>query len=73
MDLTMVCGGLYISLLRGLDPAGADRAVEALHRLAKRESCTPGERDIFQKIADSITDVGAPTQPPFRVIKGGAA
>ena len=23
MDLTMVCGGLYISLLRGLEPAGA--------------------------------------------------
>src|SRR5512135_1065707 len=23
MNLTMVCGGLYISLLRGLEPAGA--------------------------------------------------
>ena len=73
MDLTMVCGGLYISLLRGLDPAGAERAVETLQRLAERESCTPGERDIFQKIAESVTNVGAPTRPPFRVIEGGAA
>jgi hypothetical protein len=71
MDLVMVFGGLYVSLLRGLDPAGRELALDTLHHLALRETLFPGERDIFRKIVDSISS--PPAKPTFRVIKGGAA
>jgi|HubBroStandDraft_6_1064221.scaffolds.fasta_scaffold2102757_2 hypothetical protein len=71
MDLVMVFGGLYVSLLRGLDPAGRELALDTLHHLATRETLSPGERDIFRKIVDSISS--PPARPTFRVIKGGVA
>jgi hypothetical protein len=66
----MVFGGLYVSLLRGLDPGGRELALDTLHHLAARETLSPAERDIFQKIAASLS--GPPARPKFRVIKGGA-
>jgi hypothetical protein len=46
-------------------------ALDTLHHLATRETLSPGERDIFRKIVDSISS--PPARPTFRVIKGGVA
>ena len=74
MDLVMVFGGLYVSLLRGLDPAGQELALDTLHHLAARETLSPGERDVFKKIFDSLSSPAArPTRRSFEVIQGGAA
>jgi hypothetical protein len=74
MDLVMVFGGLYVSLLRGLDTAGRELALDTLHHLAARETLSPGERNIFQKIVASLSSSSSPpARPTFKVIKGGAA
>jgi hypothetical protein len=72
MDITTMLGGLFIAITSGMDPAGVERAVDVLARLAERESCTPAERHIFRCIADSMS--ATPQQrPSLRVIEGGAA
>jgi hypothetical protein len=73
MDITMVLGGAIIAMLQGMEPAGAKRAIAALHTLANRASCSPAERHVLQTIADAVDESSAPIRKPFEVIQGGAA
>ena len=79
MDLTMLCGGLFLSLAEGMPPEAVERATELLYVLAERDTCSPAERHIFKVIADSVSGkncdkLARPTlRPRLEVITGGAA
>ena len=78
MDITMIAGGLLVSICQALSPEQIDSVIRVLDQLAERQTMSPAERHIFQVLSDTlnghvVAERISERRPRFEVITGGAA
>jgi hypothetical protein len=75
MDITMVVGGVLVSICQTLSPEQIESVIGTLDRLAERPTMSPAERHVFHVLSETLN--GRECRPPgrrrFEVITGGAA
>jgi hypothetical protein len=76
MDITMVVGGVLVSICQTLSPEQVESVIAVLDRLAERPTMSPAERHIFHVLSQTLNGKDcavANGRPRFEVITGGAA
>jgi hypothetical protein len=57
MDLQMLFGGIFLSLLNALDDEGRERAIDMISHFSERETFSPSEREVFRTMIKMADDV----------------
>jgi len=80
MDITMVVGGVLVSICQTLSPEQIESVIGVLDQLAERPTMSPAERHVFHVLSETLNgkDCGAverisERRPRLEVIAGGAA
>ena len=76
MDITMVVGGVLVSICQTLSAEQVESVIGVLDKLAERPTMSPAERHVFHVLSETLNgkDVSRSTgRPRFAVIEGGAA
>ena len=76
MDITMVVGGVLVSICQTFSPEQIESVIAVLDKLAERPTMSPAERHVFHVLSETLN--GKEGSRPsgrrrFEVITGGAA
>jgi hypothetical protein len=79
MDITMVVGGVLVSICQTFSPEQIESVIAVLDKLADRPTMSPAERHIFHVLSETLNGKDCRMveqsngRPRFEVIKGGVA
>ena len=79
MDITMVVGGVLVSICQTFSPEQIESVIGVLDKLAERPTMSPAERHIFHVLSETLNGRDCRVaersngRPRFEVITGGAA
>ena len=79
MDITMVVGGVLVSICQILSPEQIESVIGVLDQLAERPTMSPAERHIFHVLSETLNGRDCRVversngRHRFEVITGGAA